>query len=114
MGVMQILKEDVPFNEILAHYEQEHRGWEGYSIGLDYLNAANDRCQGRWTLVLLSRADIVSVTLPAYNHPIEVILEYANGILKHVDGVHRLLAYAQFDKEEAVLAYVAGLILPVT
>jgi len=150
---MEILKERVPFNEVLAHFEEEHTGWEGYKIGLIYLHDANQRWQGKWTLVLLSRADIASVMLPAHNHTIEVIppsgssvadaarrlkclpkeqmqncwqricgindrdfsqmhlaLEFENGILKHVDGVHRLLAYEHFQKEEPVLAYVAGVV----
>jgi Family of unknown function (DUF6309) len=148
---MRILKEDVLFDEILQRYEAENRDWKGYAIGLEYLTAANRRCQDRWTLVLLSGADISSVMLPSHNHPIEVIppsglsvseavqrlkqlpkdlvpdcwericgikerdfskmhiaLEIENGILKHVDGVHRLLAYMLFEKNQEVPAYVAG------
>jgi|ERR1035437_3722689 hypothetical protein len=148
---MRILKEVVPFDEILECYADEHHGWKGYEIGLEYLTSANRRCQGRWTLVLLSDADIANVMLPSHNHPIEVIpasglsvyeavqrlkqlpkdripdcwericeikdrdfsqmhiaLEIENGILKHVDGVHRLLAYVLFEKNQEVRAYVAG------
>ena len=149
---MRILKEAVPFDEILACYEQENRGWPGYAIGIDYLNAANARCQGKWTLMSLSNADVSSVMLPYHrHHGFEVIpqsglsvsaaverlkqlpkdqmpgcwkrisdlgqrdfshmhiaLESENGILKHVDGVHRLLAYGLFEKGHDVLAYVAG------
>jgi hypothetical protein len=70
---MRILKEKVPFDEIRRRYDEEHRGWKGYSIGLDYLTTANERCQGRWTLVLLSGADIANVMLPWHKHEIEVI-----------------------------------------
>src|ERR1039457_4164719 len=65
---MRILKESVPFDEILACYEQENRGWPGYAIGIDYLNAANARCQGKWTLMSLSKADVSSVMLPYHRH----------------------------------------------
>jgi hypothetical protein len=148
---MRILKDAVQFDEILQHYEKENRGWDGYAIGLEYLAAANRRCQGRWTLVVLSTTDIENVMLPCHNHEIEVIpsaglsvsaavqrlehlpkermkdcwsricgikerdftqmriaLEAENGTLKHVDGIHRLLAYALFQRDEEILAYVAG------
>ena len=36
-----------------------------------------------------------------------ICLESENGIFKHVDGVHRLLAYVLFEKDQAVPAYVA-------
>jgi hypothetical protein len=39
-----------------------------------------------------------------------VFLKFENGGLKHLDGLHRLLAWAVFDKKEEVLAYVAGVI----
>jgi hypothetical protein len=38
-----------------------------------------------------------------------IALEIENGILKHVDCVHRLLAYGLFEKDHDLLAYVAGL-----
>jgi hypothetical protein len=149
---MRIVKEAVPFDEILRCYEEENRGYEGYDIGLQYLHAANARCQGRWTLVSLAATDIPSVMLPWHRHGLEVIpesglsvsaaverlkqlrkdqmpkcwerisglgerdfsqmhiaLEIENGVLKHVDGVHRLLAYGLFEKDHDVPAYVAGL-----
>jgi hypothetical protein len=149
---MQILKENVPFREILQRYNEEHSGWEGYEIGLEYLNAANERCNSKWALVLLSSDDILRVMLPPHSHPIEVIpkaglsvsdsvqrlkqlpkeempncwqricgikdrrdfsriciaLENVNGIMKHVDGVHRLLAYGLAETDQEVEAYVAG------
>jgi hypothetical protein len=37
-----------------------------------------------------------------------IALEVENGVFKHVDGVHRLLAYVLFDKDQEVLANVAG------
>ena len=70
---MRILKESVPFSEVLAHYEEEHSGYEGYEIGLVYLNAANQRCQGTWTLVSLSSSHVARVLLPSHHHDIEVI-----------------------------------------
>lgn len=148
---MRILEENVRFDELLQDYEEENRGWDGYAIGLEYVTAANRRCQGRWTLVLLSCADVGSVMLPPHNHPIEVIpppglsvseavhrlkglpkdripncwericgiigrdfsqmrlaLEIERGLFKHVDGVHRLLAYWLSEKDQEVRAYVAG------
>ena len=150
---MRIVKQPVSYEgEVLRDYEAEHRGFEGYDIGLVYLRDANKRWQGRWSLVLLSATDIVNVSLPWHNHPIEVIprsglsvsaaagrvrqlpkeqmpncweriskikdrdfsqmhlaLQVENGILTHVDCLHRLLAYGLFVKNEDVLAYVAGL-----
>jgi hypothetical protein len=38
-----------------------------------------------------------------------ICLESEDGILKHVDGVHRLLAYALFERDQEVPAFVAGL-----
>jgi hypothetical protein len=148
---MQIVRDAVSFEEeILPCYERENSGSKGFAVGLEYLRAANTRCQGTWTLVLLSGADIADVMLPLHRHPIEVIpqsglsvsaavervrqlpknqmptcwenisshkgrdfsqthicLESENGIFKHVDGVHRLLAYVLFEKDQAVPAYVA-------
>jgi len=138
--------------EVLKDYEAEHRGYDGYDIGLEYLHEANTRCQGRWSLAVLSATDIASVILPSHNHPIEVIprfglpvsaavhrvrqlpkqqmlkcweriisikdrdfsqmhlaLQLENGTLTHVDGVHRLLAYGLFDKNQDLLTYVARL-----
>jgi hypothetical protein len=34
-------------------------------------------------------------------------LEIEKGMLKHVDGVHRLLSYVYFQKGDTVHAYVA-------
>jgi hypothetical protein len=148
---MRPVKEGVLFEEeILPCYESENRGWPGYAAGLPYLTEANTRCQGKWTLVLLSAMDISSVMLPSHNHPIAVIpqtglsvsaavqrlrqlpkdqmpecwdrisklkerdfsqthlcLGSQNGTLTHVDGVHRLLAYVLFEKDQKVPAYVA-------
>jgi hypothetical protein len=150
---MRVVKEGISFEkEILQCYELENRGSKGYEVGLQYLQAANLRCEGRWTLLLLSGTDIASVILPLHNHPIEVIpqaglsvdaaverlrhlpkdqmpdcweriraqkerdfshthicLQSEHGILKHVDGVHRLLAYLLFEKDQEVPAFVAGL-----
>jgi len=36
-----------------------------------------------------------------------VCLALEHGVLKHVDGVHRLLAYVLFEKDQEVPAYVA-------
>ena len=40
---------------------------------------------------------------------IHIFLKWQDGVLKHLDGLHRLLAYAVFDKADEVHAYVAGL-----
>jgi hypothetical protein len=37
-----------------------------------------------------------------------IALQMEGNILKHVDGVHRLLAYSLFDKDDEVSAYVAA------
>ena len=37
-----------------------------------------------------------------------IALEIEDGILKHVDGVHQLLAYVLFEKTQEIRAYVAG------
>ena len=73
---MQIIKAAVGFKEeVLRDYEVEHRGFAGYDIGLQYLDTANTRCQGKWGLVLLSAPEIAKIVLPAHNHPIAVIPE---------------------------------------
>lgn len=38
-----------------------------------------------------------------------IALQIENGILKHVDGFHRLLAYGLSKKDQDLSAYVAGL-----
>lgn len=38
-----------------------------------------------------------------------VALQFEKGALKHVDGVHRLLAYGLFGGDQELSAYVAGL-----
>lgn len=37
-----------------------------------------------------------------------VCLALENGVLKHVDGLHRLLAYVLFERDQEVPAYLAG------
>ncbi len=148
---MKILREAVPFDEILRTYKEENRDWPGYAIGIDYLNEANARCQGKWRLVSLSNTDVSSVILPYHRHEgfevipplglsvsaaverlkqlpkeqmrdcwkriselgqrdfsqMHIALGREDGSLKHVDGVHRLLAYGLFGKNHEVLTYVA-------
>src|SRR5437867_4388055 len=87
---MRIVEEAATFDEILACYEVEHRGWPGYAIGLEYLTAANTRCQGRWTLVLLSKADIANVMLPLHSHPIEVIPQSGLSVYAAVERLKHL------------------------
>src|SRR5882724_4268295 len=71
---MQNLKHAVSFEEeILPTYERENRGSKGYAVGLDYLRAANTRCHGKWTLALMSKAEIANVVVPAHRHPAELI-----------------------------------------
>jgi hypothetical protein len=152
---MRTLKESVSFDEeIMPTYELENSEatLEAFRVGQTYLTNANGRCQGRWSLALISKEDIANVMLPSHNHPIEVIpqsglsvsaavqklrqlpkdqmpecwerisshknrdysqthvcLASENGALAHVDGVHRLLAYVLFGKDQEVPAYVAGM-----
>jgi len=37
-----------------------------------------------------------------------VFLKFEDGCLKHLDGLHRLLAWTLFEKDDEVPAYVAG------
>ncbi|HEX3742206.1 MAG TPA: DUF6309 family protein [Terriglobales bacterium] len=142
----------VAFEEVRDCYKTEHDRTEGFDVGLDYLEAANNICGGKWTLMLLSSRDIPNVMVPAHNHDIDVVpkgqllsvsaalqrlqqlpkektlkcwdrinaqqnrdytkshicLKWENGVLHHVDGFHRMLAYVLFEKAEIVSAFVAG------
>src|ERR1700681_297526 len=87
---MQIVRDAVSFEEeILPCYERENSGSKGFAVGLEYLRAANTRCQGTWTLVLLS-ADIADVMLPLHRHPIEVIPQSGLSVSAAVERVRQL------------------------
>jgi hypothetical protein len=88
---MRILKQPVSYEqEVLRDYEGEHRGFEGYQIGLDYLNAANTRWRGRWGLALLSPTEIANVMLPLHRHPIEVIPQSGLSVAAPVQRLRKL------------------------
>src|SRR5437667_1159311 len=89
---MRVVKEDVPFEkEILPCYERENIGWPGFAVGIDYLTEANTRCQGRWTLVLLSATNIASVMLPWHrHHHFEVIPQGGLSVSAAVERLRQL------------------------
>jgi len=39
---------------------------------------------------------------------VHIFLQYQNGVFMNLDGLHRLLAWAVFEKREEIGAYVAG------
>jgi hypothetical protein len=150
---MRVLKDKVSFEEVLICFAGENQGSKSLSYANEYLMAANDEF-GAWTLVGLSRADILNIMLPKHTHgnpsPLipeswlavsavsarvkeltretgecwdniqshknrdfsqtHIFLKWQDRVLKHVDGLHRLVAYAMFDKKDEVLAYVAGFV----
>jgi hypothetical protein len=66
---MRILQESVAFADILNCLKGENRESESLGWATDYLTAANNEFGGRWTLVTLSREDILNVMLPKHTHP---------------------------------------------
>jgi hypothetical protein len=148
---MRILNE-VTFDEVLSCHNRENLGSKSFGYTAGRLRMADTEVGAKWTLVILSREDILSIMLPPHkNHDPEVLipdpgstvsvvagnvreltretgrcweniyfhknidfsqthifLKCENGRLKHLDGLHRLLAWVVFEKNEEMLAYVAG------
>jgi hypothetical protein len=149
---MEILEQTVAFNEVLGRFECENRESKSFGWARGELVKANGETGINWTLVLLSREDILSIMLPHHCHPPQitlipkmgldvaaaaviipdstreigecwdnihshkgrdfsqtcVFLRFGDSRLWHIDGLHRLLAWAIFEKTEEINAYVVG------
>ena len=142
----------VTFEEVRKSFQHENRASDSYQWTDDELEQADKQFNDKWTLVRLSRTDILNIMLPRHEHGIELIphpglavsaaverlrmllhqneiepclknisshkgrdfsethvfLKFEDGRLKHLDGLHRLLAWVFFEKNDDVPAYVAG------
>ncbi len=68
---METLKKDVELKEVLSCYERENRGSASFDYTGGLLAHVDREIGGGWTLVLLSRADILNIMLPDHRHPAE-------------------------------------------
>jgi hypothetical protein len=68
---MKILKKDVELDEVLSCYDRENQGSASFAWARDYLSRKSHESGDRWTLVLLSREDILNIMLPDHRHPAE-------------------------------------------
>jgi hypothetical protein len=144
--------EQVNFEDVLSCHERENVQSASFRYTDDQLRITDKDVGGRWTLVSLSRGDILNIMLPEHRHPAEnvlipkpglvvsvaaerirdltretgacwenilfhkgrdfsrthIFLCFENGGLRHLDGLHRLLAWVIFEKKEELAAYVAG------
>ena len=144
------------FDEVLNCHDHENLGSASFLYAAGQLRTADKEVGGMWTLVTLSREDILNIMLPDHRHPAEnqdelipkpgltvsaaaarvrevtheaglcwdnihshknldfsqthIFLKSETNGLKHLDGLHRLLAWVVFDKKEQVPAYIAGVI----
>ncbi len=151
---MEILKKDVELKEVLSCYERKNQGSRSFDYARGLLAQADRDVGGGWTLVLLSKGDILNIMLPDHRHPTEnpnvlipkpgmvvsaaaarvreltqetglcwenihshkdrdfsqvhIFLRFQDGGLKNLDGLHRLLAWVIFEREEEIAAYVVG------
>lgn len=71
---MEILEETVAFNEVLGRFECENRESKSLLWARDELVKANGDTGISWTLVLLSREDILRIMLPHHCHPPQITL----------------------------------------
>jgi hypothetical protein len=154
-GVLRVSKQ-VNFEEVLNCYKSENLLSKSFEYADGLLRTADGEVGGRWTLVGISRGEILNIMLPEHRHPpgevvipksglavsaaaerikdrtretgecwenilshkdrdfsrTHIFLRYENGGLRHLDGLHRLLAWVIFEKKEEPPAYVAG-VLPV-
>jgi Family of unknown function (DUF6309) len=140
---------DVQFEEVMACFERENAESTSRNWTVDRLREADKNGAGTWTLVILSRQDVLDIVLPHHRRcgpevvpengltvsaaservrgltketgtcwdniashkdrdfsQTHIFLEAENGILKHLDGLHRLLAWKLFKKQEEPMAYV--------
>jgi hypothetical protein len=151
---MKILNKDVDLDEVLSCYDRENQGSASFVWAKGLLTQKSQESGDRWTLVLLSKEDILNVLLPDHRHPREnpnvlipkpgmtvsaaaarvkditqetglcwenihshkdrdfsqlhIFLQYQNGVFLNLDGLHRLLAWAVFEKKKEIRAYVLG------
>ena len=68
---MEILKKDVELKEVLSCYERENQGSKSFDYPRGLLAQADRNVGGGWTLVLLSKEDILNIMLPDHRHPAE-------------------------------------------
>jgi Family of unknown function (DUF6309) len=68
---MNVLKESVAFEEILSCFARENRGSKSFKYTEDLLKKA---IGDSWSLVRLSRPDILKIKLPHHRHPPEITL----------------------------------------
>lgn len=66
---MEILKKDVELNEALSCYERENQGSANFEYAKGLLAQKSRESGDRWTLVLLSKEDILNIMLPDHRHP---------------------------------------------
>jgi hypothetical protein len=72
--VVEILEETVAFNEVLGRFECENRESKSLDWARDELVKANAETGASWTLVLLSRENILSIMLPNHCHPPQITI----------------------------------------
>ena len=68
---MEILKKDVELDEVLSCFERENQGSASFQYAADLLTQRSHESGGRWTLVRLSKEDILNIALPHHRHPRE-------------------------------------------
>ena len=61
---METLKKDVELNEVLSCYVRENEGSKSFDYGRELLAQRSRDLGGRWTLVVLSKEDILNIMLP--------------------------------------------------
>jgi hypothetical protein len=146
---MEILKKDIELSEALSCFERENQGSASFGYAVELLTRKSNESGGRWTLVLLSREEILNIKLPRHLHrrvliprpmlvstvaervrkltreagicweniyshknrdfsQVHIFLQYHKGGFMNLDGLHRLLAWAVFEKTEEISAYVLG------
>ncbi len=64
---------DVTFGEVLEGLHRENSGSKSYAWAENRLKQADGLCIGRWALVILDKADIANIVLPAHRHGIELV-----------------------------------------
>jgi hypothetical protein len=151
---MKVLKNDVQLAEVLSCYKLENLGSESFQYAVDLLTQKSHESGNRWTLLLLSKEDVLAIMLPDHRHPknpavvvipppgmavasaagrvrgvtqeagpcwenirshqdrdfskAHIFLRYQAGRFMNLDGLHRLLAWAVFERTEEIPAYVVG------
>jgi hypothetical protein len=68
---MEILKKDVELSEVLSCYRRENQGSASFEWAANLLTRKSNESGAGWTLVLLSKDDILNIMLPGHRHPRE-------------------------------------------